>query len=367
MINNRFWLLAAKRFSGDATKDELHELDILISGLPNGTQLLEEAENAWNSCHSTRVERTDLQESLQKLRKKLQHTDPDYDAAGPIYVPVFEPRRKKRVLWYTIPAAIVLTVAAYFIFNQSGNSSTFTANTTTSSDNTVFAPKGSRKTNITLPDGSTVLLNADSRIYYGNDFASRRELKLEGEAYFDVVKNMDKPFVIHTADMDVKVLGTAFNIRSYPGETVSEASLIRGSIEVSVKNRKDPIILQPNDKIIVTTEKTELPVEQKEEIKLNIKTPQIEINSLTTDEEENLIKEIAWTKNKLYIDGERLDHAALKLERWFGKKIIFENENIKGIRYTGNFENESLETILKAFQLSVPFKYRMENETIIIY
>jgi ferric-dicitrate binding protein FerR (iron transport regulator) len=367
MINNRFWLLAAKRFSGDATKEELHELGILISELPNGKQLFEEAENAWNSSHSIRAERTDLQESLQKLRKKLQHSDPAYDNAELVEEPLFEPRSKKRLLRYMVPAAIALAIAAYFIFNQSGNSSTFTANTTTTSDNTVFAPKGSRKTNITLPDGSTVLLNADSRIYYGNDFASRRELKLEGEAYFDVVRNMDKPFVIHTADMDVKVLGTAFNIRSYPGETVSEASLIRGSIEVSVKNRKDPITLQPNDKIIVTSEKTASLVEQNDDIKPIIKTPQIEINSLTTDENEDLIKEIAWTKNRLYIEGERLDNAVLLLERWFGKKIIIENENIKGIRYTGNFETESLETILKAFQLSVPFKYRIENEIIVIY
>src|SRR6185295_4150484 len=92
-----------------------------------------------------------------------------------------------------------------------------------------------------------------------------REVTLNGEAYFDVTKNAEKPFIIHTKKMDVKVIGTVFNVRSYNDEKTAEASLIRGSIEVTFKDRKDQkIILIPNQKISVANNAIEAPVEKPE-------------------------------------------------------------------------------------------------------
>src|SRR4029078_631833 len=100
--------------------------------------------------------------------------------------------------------------------------------------NTVSTKRGS-KSKVQLPDGTQVWLNADSRIAYNEKFQGNlREVTLEGEAYFDVVRDEKRPFVIHTAAIDIKVLGTAFNVRSYANEKNTETSLIRGSIEVTL-------------------------------------------------------------------------------------------------------------------------------------
>src|SRR4030095_8935268 len=88
-------------------------------------------------------------------------------------------------------------------------------------------------------------------------------VSLNGEAYFDVTKNPEKPFIIHTKKMDIKVLGTVFNVRSYSDEKITEAALIKGSIEVTLKDRKDQkIILKPNEKIIIPNEEPKAEAKQ---------------------------------------------------------------------------------------------------------
>lgn len=108
-------------------------------------------------------------------------------------------------------------------------------------------------TNIQLPDGSTVVLNAGSKLTYKNIFDARhREITLSGEAFFDIVKDPAHPFIITTPTIKIRVLGTRFNVRSYPGDKTSEAALIRGIIELTVlKNPDRQIILKPSEKLTV--------------------------------------------------------------------------------------------------------------------
>ncbi len=102
-------------------------------------------------------------------------------------------------------------------------------------DNVVATRKGS-KTNLVLPDGTKVWVNADSRLSYGKNFGNQlREVYLEGEAYFDVAEDKRKPFIVHTNNIDVKVLGTAFNVRAYGNEVNTQTTLLRGSVEVMLK------------------------------------------------------------------------------------------------------------------------------------
>src|SRR5690606_22571909 len=103
-------------------------------------------------------------------------------------------------------------------------------------NSTEVSKPGERKS-IQLPDGTKVMLNAGSTIHIAADFnATSRQLTLVGEAFFDVVHNAEKPFIIHTGAMDIKVLGTVFNVRAYPGDKTSETSLLKGSVEVTLKN-----------------------------------------------------------------------------------------------------------------------------------
>jgi ferric-dicitrate binding protein FerR (iron transport regulator) len=161
-----------------------------------------------------------------------------------------------------------------------------------------------------------------------------REVSLNGEAYFEVTKNPDKPFIIHTKKMDIKVLGTVFNVRSYSNEKVAEAALLKGSIEVTLKDRKDQkIILKPNEKISVSNEEPKTETKQSKVIipakSDPVRIPQIVLKELKQNPTYNIIGEIAWTQNKLYFEDETLEDIGLRMERWFGKKVTIANESLK--------------------------------------
>jgi transmembrane sensor len=104
-----------------------------------------------------------------------------------------------------------------------------------------------------LADGSSVTLNADSRLKYPASFdGPTREVYLTGEAFFDIQKDPDHPFIIHTDKMIIRVLGTSFNVKSYPGDASMETTLLQGSVEVTFPDRPaDKIILRPSDKLVI--------------------------------------------------------------------------------------------------------------------
>ena len=233
--------------------------------------------------------------------------------------------------------------------------------------------KNGNRTKVVLPDGSQVWLNAGSKLDYDHSTFNKelREVSLSGEAYFDVTKNHEKPFIIHTKNMDIKVLGTVFNVRTYSDEKISEASLINGSLEVTLKDRKDQkIILKSNEKISIANEEPIRAIKEEKGVRAKtnpLPIPQIVVEELKPNPSSNIIGEIAWTQNKLYFEDESLEDIGLRMERWFGKKVTIANESLKNIHYTGNFENETLEEVLSYLQLSKAFNFRLGSDNVVIY
>lgn len=238
--------------------------------------------------------------------------------------------------------------------------------------NEVMARPGVRS-KIILPDGSTVWLNSDSKLWYNSSFGDRqRDVELEGEAYFDVVKRIDRPFVVHTASMDFRVLGTAFNVKSYPKEHTVEATLIRGSIEVLKQNEpKAPkVILRPHEKLIFRKDLNEFVKGQSADAtavspaSLNTGTHphNIDIMLLPKNVADSSIAETSYVYNKLLFEGDRFDELAIKMERWFNVSILIRNEGVRRFRFTGVFESESIEEALEALKLTAPFDYTITNQ-----
>lgn len=238
----------------------------------------------------------------------------------------------------------------------------------------VSTKTGSR-TKIQLPDGSSVWLNGGSKLVYDNIHfgETMREVTLTGEAYFDVVKNKEKPFIIHANKINVRVIGTAFNIKAYPGEKNTEASLIRGSIEVTMKNSRGKIMMRPNDKLVISNEEITEAAERNDKSngqKAIVEKPGsfITMQHLTMAKDESTILETAWVENKLIFDDESFEEVALKMERWYGVSIRFSDNRLKKQRLTGTFEKESITEALQALQLSTPFfKYKINNQLITIF
>ncbi len=234
-----------------------------------------------------------------------------------------------------------------------------------------YAAKRTRS-QLILSDGSTVLLNSDSHLRFPPSFDGHttREVFLDGEAFFDVSKDPDHPFIIHTGKMDVRVLGTAFNVKSYSNDPQKEATLIRGSIEVTFTDRpSDRIILKPKDKLVLGgaighTDVTIAPLRDTRPEAAD----KYKLTELTYYRpHDSTVVETSWTENKLAFRQEEFQNLARRMERWYGVTIVFDNKALERITFSGLFEKETIEEALHALQLSEKFGYRSEGSTIHIY
>lgn len=222
----------------------------------------------------------------------------------------------------------------------------------------VSAP-GERK-NLQLPDGTGVTLNGGSKMTIDGSYGkTARNICLEGEAFFDVKHNQDLPFIVHTPAMDVKALGTAFNVKAYPSEKTTETSLIRGLVEVTLKeNENRKMLLRPNQKIQWQRAIVEAPVKKIANTKKEKEAAAVQ--SLTKTES-GVVREIAWIENKLVFADETLEDIAVLLERWYGVEVEFADDAIRNYRFTGEFEKEELSMLLGFLKESKAFNFEMIN------
>jgi ferric-dicitrate binding protein FerR (iron transport regulator) len=226
---------------------------------------------------------------------------------------------------------------------------------------------GERKS-FQLPDGSKVMLNAGSSIKISKDFNTRvREIELEGEAFFDVVHNARKPFIIHTLSMDIKVLGTVFNVKAYATDKIAETSLLSGSVEVTIKNKTNQkVILHPNEKIMLPVDFADPGKRQPEAKPVEIKPENYTISGLTHNPVDSSLDEVSWIENQLAFNGNSFAEIAVLLERWYNVSISFEDEEVKKYRFTAIFDKKNIGQVLDALQLSRHFTYRIEDGNKII-
>ncbi len=215
---------------------------------------------------------------------------------------------------------------------------------------------GPRKT-IVLPDGSLVTLRNKSILTLQANFNSdNRNLTLTGEAFFDVAPKA-VPFIVHTTDLDIEVLGTVFNVSAYP-RSFTEASLFRGKVAVSVNGEPGKrIMLSPNQKFVF---------HHKKELRKTSPDSTFSVLPLAMDPVDYKAKEIAWVRSRLKIEDESFETIAARLETWYGISIVFGDSSVKAYRYSGTFENETVIKVLEALQLSYPFNFHAENNTITI-
>lgn len=367
MEENHFYILCARKLAAELTEAESRELEMIFVANPLYREMYKKLEQHLPPLKKSIV--VNEQQVLNTLRTKLQ-SDPDFTIPSP---PVngqnlFKSKsywNKKNLGIYFIAAFLLASSLLYMLHSAKNKTQ---AKKEILSQNNISTKPGS-KTQVTLPDGSTVILNADSKLSYPDNFMGNiREVELEGEAFFEITENKKKPFIIHSKNMDIKVLGTVFNVRAYPSETLSEASLISGAIEVLLINRpNEKILLKPNEKISITHNPG---VKQKGLASskiLNENPPLISINKLKLDEADNQLNEIAWTQDKLIFKNENLQDIVQLLERWYGVSIVIENKKLKTEIFTGRFYSESINQVLKALQLTHTFNYSNNNGHIVIY
>ncbi|HLN55051.1 MAG TPA: FecR family protein [Bacteroidales bacterium] len=234
----------------------------------------------------------------------------------------------------------------------------------------VKSPYGSRS-EIKLPDGTSVILNAGSTLRYRNDFnQNNRDLDLYGEAYFKVAKNTEIPLVVTAGYIDVIAVGTEFNIKAYPEENTIETTLIEGKVEIANSNdnvnEEELLDLAPNQKAIFYKGEDEYKLEN---IVKEDKPRPVEpfLENIMISPKADVEKTIAWTEGRLIFRGESLDNLGIDLQRKYDVKFVFVDEGLKKYRFTGILRDETLEQVMNVIKLTAPIDFTIEGKTVYLF
>ena len=236
-----------------------------------------------------------------------------------------------------------------------------------------------QKSKVFLPDGTEVWLNSESTLTYSTDFGrTTRDVKLIGEAYFKVHKDKGHQFIVHILDVEVKVYGTEFNVKSYSDENTIETTLVSGSLsiqKISENEKTAPLLLKPRQTaVIYKTEPLATPKQADTkapvDVKVNTQPSVTQIPSITPNvilyAETNLESHIAWKDQKMIFKDETFESLSHMLERWYDIKIVFESDEVQKYRFRGIFKNETIEQALNAMRFTAPFDYTIDHRTIYI-
>ena len=364
---DRFWLLVSLRLACEATPEELAELEAYLVQRPEMGVRMEMLHGLWESEPADARRGGALNRHLQRLSNHLSSPALNYETAVPIeeeeeVASVRPSRWVHRLLWPALGIAAAIIVVFLFVGEQEPR-----GEAVRTAQNTVSTKPGS-KSKIQLPDGSQVWLNADSRITYDENFRGPfRQVQITGEAYFDIAKDKDHPFIIHANSIDVKVLGTSLNIRSYNNEKKTEAVLIRGSIEVTLQSSPDKkIILQPNEKLVVQNGKATMVIRDTLKRQKETVVPVMTLAKAHLQDKDSTAMDILWVKNQLAFDKETLEDVARKIERWYDVKVTITDARLKHTEYSAVFEDESLRQVMEALRMTGNFRYVINKKEITI-
>lgn len=234
--------------------------------------------------------------------------------------------------------------------------------------NEVHIPFGS-KSKIVLSDGTQVWLNSGSTIKYPGIFSNKeRKVFLEGEAFFDVARDESCPFIVNTSEINIKVLGTTFNVKSYPDENIVETTLVSGSLEIETRKagskKKSQLRLSPNQKATFTKNTSSILLQ---DIAHPADLKPAVIKKIDIEQEVNTDIITSWKDDKLVFSRERFEDIAVKLERWYDVQIILEDEEVKNYLFTGTFDKETIEQAIDALKIASSFESSIDKNTILIY
>lgn len=209
---------------------------------------------------------------------------------------------------------------------------------------TISVPAG-QCVNVTLPDGSNIWLNAQTTIQYPVSFnKENRQVKLDGEAYFDVAKDSKRPFIVNTKECSVEVLGTKFNIDAYSSRDKFETVLMEGSVKVSMLD--DPtqaVSLKPNNKVYRSNGK------------------------LLTQKVSNY-ERYRWKEGLICFVDEPFKVVMEDFEKFYGLTIVVNNQKVSQYLYTGKFkQTDGVDYALSLLQKNIHFTYQRDRENHIVY
>lgn len=319
--------MITRYLSQQTDTEENEKLTDWLAAAPENEAVFEDIKTVWLAAKVSPL--SGGQQALQKLRNRIEKDK--------------TPNKSLRLVsWisnYGMAASLTL------ILLLSGLLYAYNYKKTQSSDLLAQITKTGQKKIFFLQDGTKVFLAPQSKLQYPADFAKgNRRVELQGEAYFEVTKNPHRPFIVHTAVLDVTVLGTHFNVNSYKRNRSTTVALLEGKVRVETTDvDDDSYVLKPG-----------------EELSVNHLSHQVYQRRMTED------AATGWMNNTLVFKNDKLSDAAEKINLMYGVKIIFADQVTGDLRLYASFKNESLRDILETIKATGNISYRIEDNKVYI-
>lgn len=330
--NKDITLLILAQLNGTASEHELNELEQWLESDPLNKKEYTQLKAIMGSNKPIEHTQQETEMAYSRIEKTIkERTNSSTAQPGKIksYLPV--------KMAIGIAASIILAIVIYYSADRTSKSDDPIATITKN------CPRG-EKLHLTLSDGSEVWLNSDSRITFPEYFEiNNRSISLEGEAFFEVVKNEQKPFVVLTSNSQIKVLGTSFNVNNQSIDNITETTVVSGTVLVSSSFKNQSVTLVKNQHVKVDATGQLL------------KEDNIDPESI-----------IDWKDNKLYFNDVSLAEVFKEIEPWFDITIQVNDESIYRKKLRAKFSNPSLNQLLDHISKVMDIDYQIEGKTVVI-
>lgn len=241
----------------------------------------------------------------------------------------------------------ILSYAAVLLFAVLSSALYFKIQISESEEQTISFNTGENRINdiVSLPDGSSVNLISGTKLSIKNDYGNKKRIVyLEGEAFFKVAKQTDKPFIVKINGQEIEALGTMFSVKAYPNDSLCVTTLLEGSVRLSSEKQEKEITLKPNDQMVYNRDKgcAEVCV--------------VDAEALTS-----------WTTGKYYFPQQNFSDIVKRLKELYGVDIVINSDEIRNTQVSGTFQAEqSIYEIMDIFACAMPIQYTVEKRKISI-
>lgn len=236
---------------------------------------------------------------------------------------------KKHRTAFQVAASLLILIVCGILFKQF----------TMPSQVLVTTSLGEKK-EVVLPDGTIVILNAASSIEYPSEFGEdKRIVALNGEAFFNVERNVEKPFEVRTEHLTTIVLGTSFNVNAYPESNDIKVSVTSGKVKVHNAKKMNALLIK------------------NQQIKYNY------VSGAVIKERNISINDIAWKDNIILLNDQNLEATTKIMEKWFNVTIAIDNDALKSQKITGKFNDPTLREVLESLKFLANIQYEFITET----
>ncbi len=248
--------------------------------------------------------------------------------------------------WLKIAATILILITSSLVIYQTRYYWIPTQKIIASNTMIVKSNPAGVKSLVTLPDGSHVKLNSESHLEYSANFEQDRSVKLIGEAFFEVVKDTLRPFVVKAGDLSIRVMGTSFNVEAFPFEKNIKVALVTGSVLIEKEEgleRKPVEYLHPSEMLVYDHQSSGFNVTQFDYSEV-----------------------LGWKDGELHFVETDFIEVVKKLERWYGVEILVSSKADMSGRFNGTYNDESLEVVLEGMGFTSDFDFEIKGKNVYI-